>query len=135
MSEAVTIDERIALETVDNDLLREVESQWNSDPNNKELELQYALLLAKSHRRDCKKKAIAILSRHLMSRSYTNECLYTISLSYYALHDYEQARNYVEELLRQNTDNSQVSTGCYGSTRFAWLLSSINMPYRTILIY
>mmetsp|Transcript_7840 Transcript_7840/g.11675 ORF Transcript_7840/g.11675 Transcript_7840/m.11675 type:complete len:90 (-) Transcript_7840:125-394(-) len=42
-----------------------------------------------------------------MSRSYTNECLYTISLSYYALHDYEQARNYVEELLRQNTDNSQ----------------------------
>lgn len=64
--------------------------------------------LSRSDRQQDRLQSISILNNFLESRVYVSEALYCLATVYYSMHNYEKARNYVEEMLMQNPDNKQV---------------------------
>lgn len=65
-------------------------------------------MLSKSKSKADKQKAIELLRTLLTSHDYRIDVLYALGECHYSLGEYEIARNYSEELLRQNPDSSQV---------------------------
>jgi tetratricopeptide (TPR) repeat protein len=70
-------------------------------------------VLSKSKARSDKQTAIELFRGLLASHMYRMDALYALGECHYSLGEYETARNYSEELLRQNPDSSQVNTRYY----------------------
>mmetsp|Transcript_3014 Transcript_3014/g.3183 ORF Transcript_3014/g.3183 Transcript_3014/m.3183 type:complete len:114 (+) Transcript_3014:345-686(+) len=66
------------------------------------------MALSKSNIEENKREAVQLLRSLLQNPEYTRDAFYNLSLTLYSLGNYEQARQYSEELLRQEPDNIQL---------------------------
>lgn len=72
--------------------IEELKALWLTDENNATKRLQFAIVLTRSDRTHEKYEAITHFDYLISTNSYVEESLYYLSIVYYSLGEYEQAR-------------------------------------------
>eukprot|EP01041_Mallomonas_annulata_P005270 gene5270-10546_t len=104
---AKKIDYLLEMDVTDETLIQYLKDLSESQPMNDNNKFQLAMALSKSPLKEDKLEAVHLFSEFTKKPSFMQDAFYGLSLTHYMLADYHVARQYIEELLRQNPDNTQ----------------------------
>lgn len=88
------------------ELINSLRDEYSMDNRNEVLKFQLACALSKSTKENML-EAVRYFKYFISKNINVRESLYNLTMTKYALNDYESARSYCEDLYRQEPDNKQ----------------------------
>ena len=107
MDESKELDERIANDLVRSEDITSLDVLYINSLGSLEIKLQLCIALSKSTKPEDKSRSIKLFKELLAAQRYVDEALYYLSILYYSLEKFDDAKEFISDFLRQNPDSTQ----------------------------